>query len=108
MTLSMPDFATVAGLGIVVTLSLGVMLLILWRPWRPTRKPDLILPSEAAATPHAEVLQAWMGSLSLRPATAAAHAAPDTGACIIPLFTDGAVAGESAVASHAQPLRRRA
>jgi len=108
MTLPMADIANVAGLGLVVALSLGVMLLILWRPWQPTRKPDLILPVEAVPAPHAEALQAWMGSLSQRPGTAAAHAAPDAGACIIPLFADRAIAGGTALTGRTQPLRRRA
>ena len=105
MTLPMADIANIAGLGLAVTLSLGVMLLILCRPWQPTRKPDLILPMGAAPALHAEALQAWMSSLSPRHGTAAARAAPASGACIIPLFADRAIAGGT---GRPQPLRRRA
>ena len=114
MTFSMADIVNAAGLGVAVALSLGVMLLVLWRPWRPARKPDLVLSAEPPPPPLAEAqaLQAWMVTLAPKSGTAAARGAPDTGldagACIIPLFPDGPAPGDPNSSGSTQPLRRRA
>lgn len=122
MTSYMADIANAAGLGVAVALSLGVMLIILCRPWRPARKPDLVLPAEPPPPPLAEAhaLQAWMVTLVPQSGVAAARGAPDTGAdtgsdtdadtgaCIIPLFPDSPAPGGPSPVGNTQPLRRRA
>ncbi len=118
MTLSMAGIAYAAGLGLAVAFSLGVMLLVLWRPWRPVRRPDLILPTEPPPPPlsEARALQAWMVTLAPGSGTAAAPAAPDAtsgaasdiGASIIPLFPDAPAPDGSDSRGNTQPHRRRA